>query len=150
RLLGGAAIAGAEEERDRHFECLGDALQASRTDAVHTLLVFLDLLERHPDAFSELSLRKAAFQPPRTYAPTDFRVAVVGTSRAHVLVEVLGLFHELCLLPSWRSLYDAWHSRVPRLSLATSTRAQNNHSGVTTSMSNTIFTHALRFVSWIF
>ena len=45
-----------------------------------------------------------AGQPPRAHASSDFRVTAVGASRAHVFVEVLGLLHEVCLLPSWRSL----------------------------------------------
>src|SRR5438477_5024490 len=81
-----AARAAAEEERDRHFERLGNALQAACADTIHTFLVLLNLLEGDPNPVGKLSLRKAAFQPPGAYAAPDFRITVVSASRAHVLI----------------------------------------------------------------
>src|SRR3954463_9470705 len=56
RLARGSPRPPAEEEGDRHFQRLGNALQPPCADAVHALLVFLHLLERHADTIGELSL----------------------------------------------------------------------------------------------
>src|SRR4051794_29521564 len=55
----GAAI---EQGGERHAERAGDLAQAARADAVGAVLVFLDLLERHPEMIAERALAQAALQ----------------------------------------------------------------------------------------
>ena len=108
----------AEEERDRHFERLGDPLQPAGADAVHAFLVLLHLLERDADPLGKLGLRQTAFQPPGAHSPPHFRVTIIGTPRADVLVDDLGLFHDRYLLLSCRLLHcgAADYARTPDFS----------------------------------
>src|SRR5579871_441393 len=49
-------LAAIEQGRETHAERPGDLVESARTDAVGAVLVFLDLLERHPEMIAELGL----------------------------------------------------------------------------------------------
>ena len=91
----------AEEERDRNFKRLGNTLKPSGADTVHALFVLLHLLEGYPDPIRKLGLGQTALQSPRTHAPSDFCVTTVSPSRAYVLVDNLGLFHDIFVFTSF-------------------------------------------------
>ena len=71
------ALAGIEE-RDRDLERLGDTLQPAGRNAVDALLVFLDLLKRHIQQGSEISLRQAALEAQCTNTPADLSVSRIS------------------------------------------------------------------------
>ena len=54
------APARPEQRRNRHFENLGDALQAPGADAVRAVFVFLNLLEGDVEPLADVVLRHAA------------------------------------------------------------------------------------------
>ena len=60
-----------EEKRDWHSEDLRQVLHAPRADAVHSLLVFLELLECHSEAISEFGLAYIEHEPARLRPATD-------------------------------------------------------------------------------
>src|ERR1700730_16275603 len=62
------------KERYRHLKEVADLLKPARADGVRTLFVFLNLLEADADPFSELGLRKAAFEAARPDTATQLHV----------------------------------------------------------------------------
>src|SRR3954471_10670547 len=73
-----ARVGRAEKERHRDVECFADAHQPPGPDAVHALLVFLHLLERHAEQVAEFGLRHALGHPPRADALPDLDIVRRG------------------------------------------------------------------------
>src|SRR6476469_2787832 len=98
-----------EEERDGHIERGGDLLKTSSADAVHALLVLLDLLEADAQLVAELGLRDLLFHTPQAYPLAQLNVGFAGTALLCLLCCVhsgLPVFniHRL----SWPSQMGQW------------------------------------------
>jgi hypothetical protein len=57
---------------------LGDVLQATGANAVHALLVFLNLLECQPERVGLSGLAHIEHEPPHTQAPADMLVGNIS------------------------------------------------------------------------
>src|SRR5215813_4346550 len=73
----------AEERADRNAEHLGDLCQPAGADAVHALLVFLNLLKCHAELLRERGLRQATLQSLDTNPLPNLDVDGVGLLRCH-------------------------------------------------------------------
>jgi hypothetical protein len=85
-----------KKEGNRHLKDLGYVLQAAGTDAVHSLLIFLHLLERETKRVAELFLANAQHHSAHTHAASHMLV----DSEIDVLCHIhhTGNVHSVCAI----------------------------------------------------
>jgi hypothetical protein len=77
-LFGRCAGRILEEERDRDLQHGRDVLQPAGTDSIGALLVFLDLLESDPQAFSKFFLAHVLHHATQTDPPSHVYIDGIG------------------------------------------------------------------------
>jgi hypothetical protein len=71
---------------------LGDVLKAAGADAVGSLLIFLDLLERQPERIRNIGLAHVEHQSPHSHAAADMLVRWIKSSPGHLCFLAVAIF----------------------------------------------------------